>query len=54
MKELSEILQELIDSSNSDRIDVKTAMISIAEAYEAGMNKASKLINPSEEDNSNY
>lgn len=51
MKELSEILQELIDSSDSDRID---AIIFIAEAYEAGMNKASKLINPSEEDNDNY
>jgi hypothetical protein len=38
MKELSEIIQELVDSSNSmNQIDSKTAIRYVVEAYEAGM-----------------
>lgn len=38
MKELSEIIQELVDSSNSmNQIDSKTAIQYVVEAYEAGI-----------------
>lgn len=38
MKELSEIIQELIDSSNFiNQIDSKIAIKYVVEAYEAGM-----------------
>ena len=48
MKELSEIIQELVDSSNSmNQIDSKTAIVT--EAYEAGMDKAKELIKDSGE-----
>lgn len=49
MKELSEIIQELVDNSNSmNQIDSKTAIQYVVEAYEAGMNKAKELINSGE------
>ena len=49
MKELSEIIQELVDNSNSmNQIDSKTAIQHVVEAYEAGMNKAKELINSGE------
>lgn len=45
MKELSEIIQELVDNSNSmNQIDSKTAIQYAVEAYEAGMDKAKELI----------
>ena len=45
MKELSEIIQELVDSSNSmNQIDSKTAIVFVTEAYESGMEKARSLI----------
>lgn len=45
MKELSEIIQELVDSSNSmGQMDLKTAIVFVTEAYEAGMDKARSLI----------
>lgn len=50
MKELSEIIQELVDSSNSmNQIDSKTAIQYVVEAYEAGMDKAKELIKDSGE-----
>lgn len=50
MKELSEIIQELVDSSNSmNQIDSKTAIRYVVEAYEAGMDKAKELIKDSGE-----
>lgn len=49
MKELSEIIQELMEDSNSlNQIDSKTAIQYVIEAYEAGMNKAKDLIKDSE------
>lgn len=52
MKELSEIIQELVDSSNSmNQIDSKTAIRYVVEAYEAGMDKAKELIKDSGEIN---
>ena len=47
MKELSEIIQELVDNS-MNQIDSKTAIQYVVEAYEAGMNKAKELINSGE------
>lgn len=48
MKELSEIIQELIDNSNSmHQIDSKTAIQYVIEAYEAGIDKAKELIKDS-------
>lgn len=45
MKELSEIIQELVDSSNSmNQIDSKTAIVFVTEAYESGIEKARSLI----------
>lgn len=45
MKELSEIIQELVDNSNSmNQIDSKTAIQYVVEAYESGMEKARSLI----------
>lgn len=41
MKELSEIIQEMVDNGNSmGQMDLKTA----TEAYESGMEKARSLI----------
>ena len=48
MKELSEIIQELVENSNSmNQIDSKTAIQYVVEAYEAGMDKAKELIKDS-------
>lgn len=45
MRELSEIVQELVENSNSmNQIDSKTAIQYVVEAYEAGMEKARDLI----------
>lgn len=50
MKELSEIIQELVDNINSmNQIDSKIAIQHVVEAYEAGMNKAKELIKDSGE-----
>lgn len=50
MKELSEIIQELVENSNSmNQIDSKTAIQYVVEAYEAGMDKAKELIKDSGE-----
>lgn len=48
MKELSEIIQELVDNS-MNQIDSKTAIQYVVEAYEAGMDKAKELIKDSGE-----
>lgn len=48
MKELSEIIQELVDNS-MNQIDSKTAIRYVVEAYEAGMDKAKELIKDSGE-----
>ena len=45
MKELSEIIQELVDSSNS----MIQKLLYVVEAYEAGMDKAKELIKDSGE-----
>lgn len=45
MKELSEIIQELVENSNSmNQIDSKTAIQYVIEAFESGMEKARDLI----------
>lgn len=45
MKELSEIVQELVENSNSmNQIDSKTAVQYVIEAFESGMEKARDLI----------
>lgn len=45
MKELSEIVQELVENSNSmNQIDSKTAIQYVIEAFESGMEKARDLI----------
>ena len=50
MKELSEIIQELVENSNyMNQIDSKTAIQYVVEAYEAGMDKAKELIKDSGE-----
>lgn len=50
MKELSEIIQELVENSNSmNQIDSKTAIQYVVEAYEVGMDKAKELIKDSGE-----
>lgn len=50
MKELSEIIQELVENSNSmNQIDSKTTIQYVVEAYEAGMDKAKELIKDSGE-----
>lgn len=41
MKELSEIIQEMVDNS---MVDLKTAIVFVTEAYESGMEKARSLI----------
>ncbi len=52
MKELSEIIQELVENSNSmNQIDSKTAIQYAIEAYESGMDKARSLI---KDDSSEY
>lgn len=43
MKELSEIIQEMVDNSMG-RMDLKTAIVFVTEAYESGMEKARSLI----------
>lgn len=50
MRELSEILEELSSNSTSERVPFKEVVVLIAEAYEAGMQKASLLINNSIEE----
>lgn len=41
MPELSEIIQDLVENSNSmNQIDSKTAIQYVVEAYESGMDKA--------------
>jgi hypothetical protein len=42
MKELSEIIQEMVDNGNS--MDLKTAIVFVTESYESGMEKARSLI----------
>ena len=50
MKELSEIIKELVDSSISmNQIDLKTATRYVVEAYESEMDKAKGLIKASGE-----
>ena len=50
MKELSEIIQELVENSNSmNQVDSKTAIQYVVEAYESGMDKARNLIKNSED-----
>ena len=50
MKELSEIIQEMVDNGNSmNQIDSKTAIQYVVEAYESGMDKARNLIKNSED-----
>lgn len=45
MRELSEIVQELVENSNSmNQIDSKTAIQYVIEAFESGMEKARDLI----------
>lgn len=45
MRELSEIVQELVENSNSmNRVDSKTAIQYVIEAFESGMEKARDLI----------
>lgn len=45
MKELSEIIQEMVDNGNSmGQMDLKTAIVFVTEAYESGMEKARSLI----------
>lgn len=45
MKELSEIIQEMVDNGNSmGQMDLKTAIVFITEAYESGIEKARSLI----------
>ncbi len=45
MKELSEIIQEMVDNGNSmNQVDSKTAIQYVVEAYESGMDKARNLI----------
>lgn len=44
MKELSEIIQEMIDNGNSmGQMDLKTAIVFVTEAYKAGIEKARSL-----------
>lgn len=43
MKELSEIIQEMVDNSMG-QMDLKTAIVFVTEAYESGMEKARSLI----------
>lgn len=41
MKELSEIIQEMVDNGNSmGQMDLKTAIVFVTEAYEFGIEKA--------------
>ena len=48
MKELSEIIQELVDSSNSmNQIDSKTAIRYVVKTYETRMDKTKELIKDS-------
>lgn len=50
MRELSEIVQELVENSNSmNQVDSKTAIQYVVEAYESGMDKARNLIKNSED-----
>ena len=50
MKELSEIIQALVDSSNSkQQIDSKPTIRYVVEAYDAGMYNAELLIKDSGE-----
>lgn len=50
MKELSEIIQEMVDNGNSmNQVDSKTAIQYVVEAYESGMDKARNLIKNSED-----
>lgn len=50
MKELSEIIQEMVDNGNSmGQMDLKTAIVFVTEAYESGMDKARNLIKNSED-----
>ena len=45
MKELSEIIQEMVNNGNSmGQMDLKTAIVFVTEAYESGMEKARSLI----------
>lgn len=45
MKELSEIIQEMVGNGNSmGQMDLKTAIVFVTEAYESGMEKARSLI----------
>lgn len=45
MRELSEIVQELVENSNSmNQVDSKTAIQYVIEAFESGMEKARDLI----------
>lgn len=45
MKELSEIIQEMVDNGNSmGQMDLKTAIVFITEAYESGMEKELRII----------
>lgn len=45
MKELSEIIQEMVDNGNSmGQMGLKTAIVFVTEAYESGMEKARSLI----------
>lgn len=45
MKELSEIIQEMVDNGNSmGQMDLKTAIVFVTESYESGMEKARSLI----------
>lgn len=45
MKELSEIIQEMVDNGNSmGQMDLKTAIVFVTEAYESSMEKARSLI----------
>ena len=41
MKELSEIIQEMVDMG---QMDLKTAIVFVTEAYESGIEKARSLI----------
>lgn len=50
MRDLSEILEDLISTDTVDRVPVREAVVLVAEAYEAGMYKASILINNSIEE----
>lgn len=50
MRELSEIVQELVENSNSmNQVDSKTTIQYVVEAYEPGMDKARNLIKNSED-----